>query len=278
MTTTRRERLENKAEKREEWAGKADARADAAHDRSTAATAGIPFGQPILVGHHSESRHRNAIKRSDAAMRRGVDESDKASNHRSKAAGLRSQLARTIFSDDDDAIGALTTKIERLEAERSTVKRINAAWRKAGKPTHDDADGWDTIAASLDMADVHHLSAARQNLRHDCCSNRAPYPPYVSTNIGGRIKAAKVRIESIKRQAAAREAAEAAGGVTVTLTDGPLEVEKYATVTFAEKPDYSVIRSLKDAGFRWSGGSWWGLASGLPDSIGGASIDAEAAS
>ena len=61
---TRRERLERKAEKRHEWAvsrtGKASAeweKGDLREEKS-----GIPFGQPILVGHHSEGMHRGAIK------------------------------------------------------------------------------------------------------------------------------------------------------------------------------------------------------------------------
>lgn len=50
--SARQQRLENAAQR-------AQANADAAYkraDMSEAAT-GIPFGQPILVGHHSEGRH-----------------------------------------------------------------------------------------------------------------------------------------------------------------------------------------------------------------------------
>ena len=31
---------------------------------------GIPPGQPILVGHHSEGRHRGALRRHDSKMRK----------------------------------------------------------------------------------------------------------------------------------------------------------------------------------------------------------------
>ena len=65
---TRRERLERKLEKRQEWAEKAEARSTARYKAARAAVENIPFGQPILVGHHSERRHRAAIARSDANM------------------------------------------------------------------------------------------------------------------------------------------------------------------------------------------------------------------
>ena len=37
----------------------------------------IPLGQPILVGHHSEKRHRNHLKRLENRERRGWEEHDK---------------------------------------------------------------------------------------------------------------------------------------------------------------------------------------------------------
>lgn len=57
------ERKLEKAERYETYAANADTRAEkrdrTAHDISSA----IPFGQPILVGHHSERRHRGDIER-----------------------------------------------------------------------------------------------------------------------------------------------------------------------------------------------------------------------
>ena len=34
----------------------------------------IPFGLPILIGHHSEGRHRRLLKRIDAAYHRGSEQ------------------------------------------------------------------------------------------------------------------------------------------------------------------------------------------------------------
>lgn len=79
------ERARAKAEKYEEWADKARERSDEAFERSEKAVAAIPFGQPILVGHHSEGMHRAAIRRSHQAMDKSVEEMHKAEDHESKA-------------------------------------------------------------------------------------------------------------------------------------------------------------------------------------------------
>lgn len=74
-----------RAERRREWAQKAEERSSRYFEKSEAAVSGIVPGQPILVGHHSEKRHRAAIDKSWAAMGRGVEECEKAENHLGKA-------------------------------------------------------------------------------------------------------------------------------------------------------------------------------------------------
>ena len=78
---TRRERLEAKLEKREEWAEGRRADATRRFDTADKSVEMIPFGQPILVGHHSEKRHRAALKRHDNNMRAGCESLDMAKHH-----------------------------------------------------------------------------------------------------------------------------------------------------------------------------------------------------
>lgn len=68
----RRERLEEGAERAEQESAR---RFQGARD----SVAGIPPGQPILVGHHSEGRHGAALRRHDQNMRKGVEAGKKAS-------------------------------------------------------------------------------------------------------------------------------------------------------------------------------------------------------
>jgi hypothetical protein len=89
---TYREKRERKAERLRDWADRREANQSALNEaaRADEAATGIPFGQPILVGHHSEGRHRRAIEK----------------------------------------IERLLGKLERLEAKRERMKAANAAYRK----------------------------------------------------------------------------------------------------------------------------------------------------
>lgn len=246
---TRRERLENKVAKRQEWAAKAEERSTASFNRAHELTANIPFGQPILVGHHSEGRHRRTLERSDNAMRNACELSHKAEMHESKAANLENLLDKAIFSDDSDAIEAIEARIQANMEAREKMKKINALYRKAD-------------AAGLEAMGINYESLKAKLAAAGGYWGSAPHLPYEMSNIGGRIQADKKRIEHIRCMNARKERAEAAGGVAIVRG-----AQGYAQVTFAEKPDYSVIRALKDAGFHWSGGSWFGTTEKLPEAV-----------
>lgn len=82
---SRQEKKAARVTRYEELAQKAEQRSGAAYARSDEAVRHIPSGQPILVGHHSEKRHRAALERSHNAMRQSIAESDKADHYRRKA-------------------------------------------------------------------------------------------------------------------------------------------------------------------------------------------------
>lgn len=242
---TRRERLERKLEKRREWAE--SRRADAANrfDAAHKATEHIPFGQPILVGHHSERHHRAAIAKSDTNMRKGCESADMAEHHDSKAEGLESQLDGSIFSDDPDALEQIAARIAELEAEQTEAKRLNAWWRKhksmKGCPGLSDAS-----AERFDREIPTHYSFDQQ-----------PVASYSLKNRNANIRRLKQRAEEIKRRQARAEAAEKNGGIVIEGTD-------WIRVTFAEKPSREILDALKAAGFRWGSGSWIGQRIHLP--------------
>jgi uncharacterized protein DUF3560 len=184
---TRRERLEKRAEKRREWADSAAKKADAAHERVHQIADGIPFGQPILVGHHSERRARKDQERMHSGMRTSVDESRKAERHEQVADSIERQLATTIFSDDEDAVEALRAKAARLEEERDRMKQANADFKRAHK-------------AELAAMTPYERSQA------------VPYPSYSLSNLGARIRDAKKRADQVEREQALRDAGVRAGG------------------------------------------------------------------
>lgn len=95
------------------------AKANAAFSASDRATAGIECGQPILVGHHSEGRHRRALERSHDAMSRGVEASKAAKHHADLAEG---GCGTGIRIADDDAVAALEAKLAEAVAAHARLK------------------------------------------------------------------------------------------------------------------------------------------------------------
>ena len=115
------ERARAKAERYNEWSGNADKRSKEAFDRAMGAVEGIPFGQPILVGHHSEKRHRAAIAKSDNAMRKSVEESDKASRLANKDEYWE-RKAEDINLSMPESIEYYTAKLAEAEEYHAGVK------------------------------------------------------------------------------------------------------------------------------------------------------------
>ncbi|MXW16459.1 MAG: DUF3560 domain-containing protein [Gemmatimonadetes bacterium] len=130
MGLTYRERRERRAARREEWADKRDAKSEESFAGADRIAEGIPPGQPILVGHHSEKGHRRDLDRIDRGMRKGFEHRNMAKHHRQRAAGIRDQLDRSIYRDDTDEAERLRQRIAEREAERDRMKAIN---REAAK-------------------------------------------------------------------------------------------------------------------------------------------------
>ena len=82
---------------------------------------GIPLGQPILVGHHSERRHRRHLERIENTVRRGYEALEKAQELESRADAAESRTA--IDSDNPEAVRLIEEKIKKLEANVEKSKR-----------------------------------------------------------------------------------------------------------------------------------------------------------
>lgn len=249
---TRRARLEAKMERRTAWAGKAAGRSASRLARARSIGDGIPFGQPILVGHHSERRSRADAERIHSNMGKAVEESRLAEHHEQRAAGIASQLERSVFSDDENAIEALELRIAQREATVAQRKAVNAAFKKAkGEPPARFA----ALVTSGLMTQAEALSVAgtMASMRYD-----RPFPSYSLTNLNANIRRDRERIAELKLRQARTETARAQGGVKLE------NVGEYVRITFAEKPEREVLQALREAGFRWGGGSWVGERTKLP--------------
>jgi hypothetical protein len=173
--TTYRERRLARAEKLRGWSETNAARSDARYEATNRIADGIPFGQPILVGHHSERRHRRDIAKMHNGMSASVELDRKASRQASAADEIEAQAAGAIYDDDADAIEQLTAKLTRLQAEREEMKAANAEFRKEHR---DELKG---------------LTAYGR-------SQAVPFPSYAISNLGGNITRARQRLERLQRE------------------------------------------------------------------------------
>lgn len=120
------ERVEAKRDRLQVRAIKANQQSDLRWGAAHSAVAGIVFGQPILVGHHSERKHRRALERSDQAMRQSIALDKKAKRLESRAASVGQA---GIASDDPTALEQLREKLANREQLQDSFKKANKAQR-----------------------------------------------------------------------------------------------------------------------------------------------------
>jgi len=87
----------------------------------------IPFGQPILVGHHSEKGDRNYRKRIDNKMRKSFETGKKADHYDDKVKSMSHNGA--ISRDDPEAVTKLKAKIEEQEKMHKKAKAKRKEFR-----------------------------------------------------------------------------------------------------------------------------------------------------
>ena len=113
------ERYERAEERAERYGGRGEAAA-ATGERLWEETSRVweqLNGQPILVGHHSERRHRNLLDRTHAKEGRALDELKRGEYWASRAA------AAGRYKDHRESVPVTLRRIEKLEAEDRQVQR-----------------------------------------------------------------------------------------------------------------------------------------------------------
>ncbi|MEU5434508.1 DUF3560 domain-containing protein [Streptomyces sp. NPDC020719] len=130
----RYERAEDRAARFGEYADSAAGRSAAAWKRGHQIADGIPLGQPILRGHHSERRARRDQERIDTAMRAHIDEGDRAGHWAGRA---QSAAAYKKFRTNP---GVTLRRIEKLEAEARRVEKWLAGQSAGGYHRSDTAE------------------------------------------------------------------------------------------------------------------------------------------
>ena len=228
------------------------AKAEAESERRTRRAmtmAGAMNGQPILIGHHSEKRHRRDIRRMDDDMRKGSEEHKKAKHYRDRAAGVGHA---GISSDDPDACEKIRAQIAAGDAKRDLGKKLNAAWRRAGRPR--EAADWQAKFQPVLLESFGISAEGSERMRASFQSYEAnPIPAYVFSNWNGNRKRYLERLAELERKDEEPEPEPVEGdGWRAEVSDSRVRVY------FDAKPEESVRTMLKRHGFRWAPtvGAW----------------------
>lgn len=193
-----RERRLRRAERLREWADKRTQKSAAAFQTAHTIAHAIPFGQPILVGHHSERHARRDQDRIHGAMSAGVEHERKAESMTHKADELERQADASIYSDDEDAIERLQARIAELEAQRARIKAINTMLRKCGplalaEGEHTGAPLLNPPLTAAERAELIMLDRVQSwyDVPHK------GFPPYYLQNLSGNLNRQKKRLAAL---------------------------------------------------------------------------------
>lgn len=202
----------------------------------------IPFGQPILVGHHSENRHRRDLGRINNYTRKSIEESDKSAYYANKA--QNTENSKVISSDDPEAVIKLKAKLNKLQRIQDAMKKINAEYRKC----KGDVDKMDISEEAKT-----NLKRAKENYRYDI-SRFKPFESYKLSNNNQNMSTIKKRIKILEKQHNDETTEKTINGVQVI---DNVE-ENRLQLFFDGKPSEEVRKQLKSNGFRWSpyNGCW----------------------
>jgi len=231
MTTTYQQRKESRIDYLRSKASKFSTMSDDALESSRAISNLIPFGQPILVGHHSEGRHRRDLQRIDDRMRKCCELADKAKYYERRAKAAESNTS--ISSDDPEAVKLLTEKLKSLETNHQLMKDANKCMRKG------DRDG----LRKLGFSEINIEELFRPDF-----AGRKGFADFRLTNNLAEIKRIKGRIKQL-RDNANREP------FTFTSKYFTVETDQEANrirLFFDGKPSPEIRHTLKRNGFRWS--------------------------
>ncbi len=246
--TTPRNRYEEKVEaKRERYAeraAKARGEAASAYESARRIMDGIPMGQPVLVGHHSEKRHRKDLERIDRGLRKSAEATDKAAHYEHKA---ETYGTHGVSSDDPEAVQKLERELVDLRAARATEKLWNRAIKVAAKAAEKQLGR--ALTQSDHMAIVE-ASAMPDGFKRAMLSYARAFPwlPQFGNHTQASIARIEKRIDELKTKAAMPDREVRGDGYSVEWN----KLDNRVQIYFVDKPSDATIAKLKSHGFRWA--------------------------
>ncbi|WP_146446987.1 DUF3560 domain-containing protein [Vibrio cyclitrophicus] len=234
------ERQEAKRDRLEERAAKAAA---VSNERfNTASTLGkmLPFGQPILVGHHSEAKHRKHAESINTNMRKSVEAQDKAEYLSRRADSVGSA---GIASDDPEAVEKLKKKLEGLIKSHELMKAVNKIVRSSHMTEEDKIEY---------LVNTHGQTEERAKKLLRPCEffGKFGFDTYALQNSNANIRTTRKRLDHL--EALHNEAPLQGNGEAMGTAWELYEEEGRIKFSFDGIPAEEVRKKLKSNGFKWS--------------------------
>lgn len=127
------DRAEVRAERFEGYKERRTADAESAHAGAARIMEGIPMGQPILIGHHSEKHARKDAQRIENGLRKAVKMWETASYWQDRAAGAIAHAKyKELPAVRARRIKGIETDLRRMEREDKERAAKLALWSKEG--------------------------------------------------------------------------------------------------------------------------------------------------
>ena len=225
------ERKESKIDRFNARAKKATITANQELTRASQMGSVIPFGQPILIGHHSEGKHRRLIKQIDSAHRKAHEADERAAYYQGRADSAENNNA--ISGDDTEAVSRLKEKIAEYEKTKEFYKAVNKAW-KQGKSA--------LYSLGLSDTDIEKLKSGMHS--HEI----KPFATWQLSNLNAEIRRIKQRIEELSKLDQMPEK-------NVKFLNGEMRINTEINriqFIFNEIPSEEIRKLLKSNGFKWS--------------------------
>ncbi|MFA5733067.1 MAG: DUF3560 domain-containing protein, partial [Acidithiobacillus sp.] len=231
------QKIEARKERYRALSEKTRARAKAHVEQARRMADAIPFGQPILVGHHSEKRDRKFRERIHQNFGKGFDLLKKAEYYERRAKGVNDYA---ISADDPDAVKKLRERVENLKSSQERMKAANAAIRKHEK------NGPEAQQAALEGLGFK-PEQAKSLLTPDVMGT-VGFASYSLSNNNANIRRLEERIQVLEKAQAMedRETPHAWGTVRENREINRIQFR------FDGKPDEEVRNLMKSSGFRWA--------------------------
>ncbi len=209
------------------------------------AKSGIPMGQPILIGHHSERKHRKHLERIEKKVRSGYEAQKKAEYLESRLESIESRKA--IDSDNPNALELVQFKIAKLEEEKARNRAINIFIKSACM----SENPIDELASSLTILDsnLYPKSSARfeaEKLLKPGFNGRIQgIPAWWFTNTNAEIRRLKKRIAELESLSS--------GWEPITFQFGKVEIiEGRVVIEFKDYHLNQIVISLIKEGLKKS--------------------------